>query len=56
MTVPKLQLILSTLILILEMGVGLAGFGISLLILGVILLFDKGLLAIGNVGILHSAT
>lgn len=32
-----------------KMGVGLAGFGISLLILGVILLFDKGLLAIGNI-------
>lgn len=32
-----------------EIGVGLAGFGISFLLLGMLLLFDKGLLAIGNV-------
>jgi len=32
-----------------EIGVGLAGFGISFLFLGIILFFDRGLLAIGNV-------
>lgn len=34
-----------------EIGVGLAGFGISFLFLGMLLLFDKGLLAIGNVSL-----
>ncbi|NP_001280463.1 vesicle transport protein GOT1B [Acyrthosiphon pisum] len=32
-----------------KIGVGLAGFGISFLFLGMLLLFDKGLLAIGNI-------
>jgi len=32
-----------------EIGIALVGFGAAFLVLGVILLFDKGLLAIGNV-------
>ncbi|OAD55484.1 putative Golgi transport protein 1 [Eufriesea mexicana] len=32
-----------------KIGVGLVGFGIAFLFLGVLILFDKGLLAIGNI-------
>ncbi|KAL0279995.1 UNVERIFIED_CONTAM: hypothetical protein PYX00_001426 [Menopon gallinae] len=32
-----------------KIGVGLAGFGIAFLFLGCLLLFDKGLLALGNI-------
>lgn len=39
--------------LLLEIGVGLAGFGMFFLFLGVLLLFDKSLLALGNVGIFY---
>lgn len=31
-----------------KIGLGLAGFGIAFLFFGVVLLFDKGLLAVGN--------
>ena len=35
-----------------EIGVGLAGFGVAFLFLGMLLLFDKGLLAVGNVSMI----
>ena len=31
-----------------KLGVGLGGFGVFFLLLGILMLFDKGLLAIGN--------
>jgi hypothetical protein len=37
---------------LLEIGVGLTGFGILFTFLGIIMFFDGGLLAMGNVGIL----
>lgn len=38
--------------LILEIGIGVTGFGLVFLFLGMMLFFDRGLLAIGNVGTL----
>ncbi|CAH1786379.1 unnamed protein product [Owenia fusiformis] len=32
-----------------KIGVGLAGFGVAFIFLGILFLFDKGLLAIGNI-------
>lgn len=35
-----------------QLGLGFSGLGLTFILLGIMLLFDKGLLAIGNVSIL----
>ena len=37
--------------LVLEIGIGVTGFGLLFLFLGMMLFFDRGLLAIGNVSL-----
>ena len=49
---PSLSLCLSLSPCPAEIGLGLVGFGLGFLSLGVVLFFDKGLLAMGNVSIL----
>ena len=44
---------MTLLIYVSEIGVGLAGFGVAFLFLGILFFFDKGLLAIGNVSTLQ---
>jgi hypothetical protein len=39
-----------------EIGIGLTALGLLFLFLGIILLFDKALLALGNVSALHFRT
>ena len=34
-----------------EIGIGLSGFGVGFLFLGIVLFFDRGLLAMGNVSL-----
>jgi hypothetical protein len=36
-----------------EIGLGLTGFGVLFSLLGIIMLFDKGFLAMGNVITIH---
>lgn len=45
---PSVSLFLPT-----EIGLGLTGFGVLFSLLGIIMLFDKGFLAMGNVRIIH---
>lgn len=40
---------ISSLLFSTEIGLGLSGFGVLFSFLGIIMLFDKGFLAIGNV-------
>jgi len=41
---------------LIEIGLGLSIFGVGFIFLGMILLFDKGLLAVGNVSDINKLT